>query len=58
MGRDSFGSLSGGRQWSCLSSIIQTTVWTGMVEQGNWEASRSGYGDNWDGQMDLYKSSW
>lgn len=58
MGRDSFGGLSGGRQWSCLSSIIQTTVWTGMVEQGNWEASRSGYGDNWDGQMDLCKSSW
>lgn len=58
MGRDSFGGLSGGRRWSCLSSIIQTTVWTGTVEQGNWEASRSGYGDNWDGQMDLYKSSW
>lgn len=52
MGRDSFGGLSGGRRLS------QTTVWTGMVEQGNWEASRSGYGDNWDGQMDLCKSSW
>lgn len=58
MGRDSFGGLSGGGGWSCPSSIIQTTVWTGMVEQGNWEASRSGYGDHWDGQMGLCKSSW